>query len=444
MIIASSPLLKRWKPSSSKPWNLQRVWHLHRRAGFAADWQMLQRDLHDGPDKSIDRIISQLAGEPDDTDFERSSRILCKAATDSNDIARLQAWWLYHLINTPHPLRERLTLTWHNHFATSNVKVSSVGMMRQQNDTLRRHSSSEFSELFRAMAHDPALLTWLDADANRKEHPNENLAREIMELFALGVGHYSESDVREAARALTGWTVHEQKFLNLPEQHDDGVKTIFKRSGNWDGDDLVQMLIEHPAAPRRVATRICETLMGESTRTDELVEALARGLAAHRMDIGWGVETLLRSEVFFAEQNISCRVLSPVETVVSAIRALELTRPQPRTVLVAEAAARLGQELFYPPNVFGWPEGRSWLTSRAIIGRANFAASLVAGRLHRPEQPFSASTLAARHGFTGSTEITDFIRQLLLGMKHESDAAGSINPNDLVASILSSPGFCLG
>ena len=161
----------------------------------------------------------------------------------------------------PDPLTERLALMWHNHFATSNLKVGNLAFMRRQNELFRQLGRRPFGELLEAVLHDPAMLIWLDAPSNRKGHPNENLARELMELFSLGIGHYTEHDVKEAARALTGWRVENEVFAETAARHDDGEKTILGKTGRWKGDDLVRMVLEHPATSRRLAWRICELFL---------------------------------------------------------------------------------------------------------------------------------------------------------------------------------------
>ena len=313
--------------------------------------------------------------------------------------------------------------------------------MRQQNAIFRQFSRAPFAEMLRRVAKDPGILVWLDADANRKEHPNENLAREIMELFSLGVGNYSEDDIKEAARALTGWSVNRGKFRSYDQYHDDGEKTIFGKSGKWAGDDLVRMLVEHPAASRRLAFRICELFMGERSAADDVIDELAGGLRERNLDIGWAIETVLRSEAFFSNNNIGNRVLGPIEFVIGAARSLEITDPPPSTLLLAEATANLGQDLFYPPNVFGWPGGRSWLTSRAVIGRANFASALAGGELLTPSKPLDAAALAESHGFTKAREIGSFFAQLLLGQPQLPTQLQPYaeTPNRLVAATLASP-----
>jgi uncharacterized protein (DUF1800 family) len=292
------------------------------------------------------------------------------------------------------------------------------------------------------MAKDPALLVWLDADANRKEHPNENLAREIMELFTLGVGNYSEDDVKQAARALTGWSVKNGKFRDVAEYHDSGEKTILAQTGPWTGDDFVRLLLEHPASANRLAFRIVDQFMGEGVTSDESLAELAGGLRQRQLDIGWAIETVLRSEAFFADRNIGNRVLGPVEFVVGTIRALELLEPPPSTLVLVEWTATLGQDLFYPPNVFGWPGGRSWLTSRALIGRANFATTLLAGGLHHPAQnrPFDAAEFARRQEQTQAEAVRAFYATLLLGDAAASQRAPHVDtPQRLLATILNSP-----
>jgi uncharacterized protein (DUF1800 family) len=402
------------------PWNLRRVVHLHRRAGFAATWDELQRDLKDGPQASIDRLLagtSRQQGVP--AEFEATAKLLADAAVNSNDPGRLKAWWIYRMLFGPDPLTERLVLMWHNHFATSNLKVADLAAMYQQNQHFRELARAPFGKLLNVVAREPALLRWLDAPANRKGHPNENLGRELMELFTLGIGHYTEGDVKEAARALTSWTIGDDgRFEVVPVRHDDGTKTILGHEGKWTGDDLVRMLVEHPATAQRLAFRVSELFMGEGAVPAGGIQELAEGLRRNDLNIGWAVETVLRSRAFFAESNLGRRVLSPVEYIVGAARALELFDPPSSTLVLAEWAARLGQDLFYPPNVGGWPGGRTWLTTRSVIGRANCAVALVEGvRVGRPG-PMDAVALARRHGpAKDRAAILAFYTKLLLGIE---------------------------
>ncbi|HZU39357.1 MAG TPA: DUF1800 family protein, partial [Gemmataceae bacterium] len=322
-------------PSKEAPWNLRRVVHLHRRAGFAATWNEIQRDLKDGPRASIDGILTgKTATEGVPADFEQIANVLGESAAVSRDPARLKAWWVYRMLFGPDPLAEHLTLLWHNHFATSNLKVENLPAMRNQNELFRRLGRAPFGELLNAALRDPAMLVWLDAPANRKGKPNENLAREMMELFSLGVGHYTETDVKEAARALTGWTVKDDAFAEDPKSHDAVEKVILGKRGCWKGTDLVKMVLEHPATAQRLAWRVGELFLGETALRKADLAALADGLRRHNLDIGWAAATVLRSREFFADDNLGNRVLGPAEYVIGAARALELFDPPSSTLVL--------------------------------------------------------------------------------------------------------------
>ncbi len=189
--------------------------------------------------------------------------------------------------------------------------MQDAGLMWRQNETLRRHCRGRFADLLNASVREPALLLYLDAQANRKGHANENLARELMELFTLGVGNYSEADVKEAARALTGWTVDDGQFLEVAARHDTGAKTILGATGEWKGSDLIAKLLHHPATADRIAQTLSRQFFGEKAISPEAVRVLAADLREHDLDIGWAVETILRSRLFFADANLGTRDSEP-------------------------------------------------------------------------------------------------------------------------------------
>ncbi len=368
-------------PSPAGPWNLARVVHLHRRAGFAATWAEIERDLREGPELSVTRLLKGNA-HLDGTlkDFESVSAALAESAASTSTADRLKAWWVFRMLFSPDPLGERLALMWHNHFATSNLKVSDLGAMRRQNDIFREFARAPFGELLRRAIKDPALLDWLDAPANRREHPNENLARESMELFTIGVGNFTEKDVKEAARALTGWSYKPDGFREFPQYHDDGEKKILGRKGRFRGDDFVAILLEQPATSVRLARRLCDLLMGEAPsvpsppgatqNTEALVASLAAGLREHQLDIGWGVERILRSQVFFAADNLKTRVLAPPEFAVGAARTLQIFDPPPSTLLLAEWIGRMGQDSVLSAQRLRLA-GRTIVAQLANAGRAD-------------------------------------------------------------------------
>jgi len=418
-----------YTPSATAPWNLARVVHLHRRAGFAATWAEIQRDLHDGPQASVTRVLAgktRLDGAIGD--FESVSQALAESAASTSMADRLKAWWVFRMLFSPDPLGERLTLMWHNHFATSNLKVNDLAAMVRQNQIFREFARAPFGELLRRAIKDPALLDWLDAPANRKEHANENLARESMELFTIGVGNFSETDVKEAARALTGWSFKTDGFHEFPQYHDDGEKKILGRRARFRGDDFVALLLEQPATSVRLAGRLWELFMRETAvdrrpsaseearKSAAAITDLAAGLRSHQLDVGWAVERILRSEAFFANSNLRARVLSPPEYVIGAVRVLELFNPPPSTLLLAEWIGRMGQDLFYPPNVFGWPGGRSWISSRTLAGRFNFATALVEGNVHYPAAGCNLLPLVERHvGHADRESAIRLLSQVILG-----------------------------
>jgi uncharacterized protein (DUF1800 family) len=414
-----------YRPTSDQPWNLQRVVHLHRRAAFAATWPEIQRDLASGPDDAISRLLagtSRTDGVPQD--FDALSGVIGQAATDSGSPERLKAWWVYRCLFTPHPLEERLTLMWHNHFATSNLKVDDLKLMKRQNESLRKLALAPFGELLGSLAQDPALLSWLDAPQNRKGHANENLARELMELFTLGIGNYTERDVKEAARALTGWSVHQGEFRELSAVHDDGEKEILGDLGKHTGDDLVRILLDQSSTSRRLAWRLTGEFFGEDVVSAAALDELAQQLRESNLDIRRAIETILRSALFFSSANIATRIADPVSFLLGPLRALECWREAPSTLVLAEWLSRMGQDLFYPPNIGGWPGGRAWLSTRTTIARANCMAALIAGSLHTPRRPLQIEQLAARYCERPTpTEKSSFCSRLLFGQETESGAS---------------------
>ncbi|MFI5454403.1 MAG: DUF1800 family protein [Isosphaerales bacterium] len=425
-------------PDEGAPWNLRRVVHLHRRAGFAATWDELQRDLKDGPEASINRLLegrSRSCGVPDG--FAGIADRLADLALATPEPNRLKGWWVFRMLCGPDPLTERLTLMWHDHFATSNLKVNDLSLMRRQNETLRSLCRAPFGRLLQAMLRDPALLVWLDAPDNTKAHPNENLSRELMELFTLGVGPYSEEDVKQAARALTGWKLIDDEPRFIASRHDPGSKTILGRTAAFDANAFARLLLEHPATSRRLAWRLCHEFLGEGTADQAAINSLAEGLRAHDLDIGWCIATVLRSRLFFDPANLGNRVLSPIEFVIGSVRALEVLDPPPSTPVLADWCGRLGQDLFYPPNVGGWTGGRSWISTRSAIGRANFAAAMVEGESVGLSTPLDLLALAGRHD---QRRNPSFFAQLLLGTDKPvvpNDDGESVCRN--VARLLASP-----
>ena len=314
---------KPWKPDAAQPWSPKWAGHLLRRAAFAPSWEELQQAIKDGPEATVDRLLAG-GEEADDFDALADDAARGLAASTRNDtFVEYQALWIYRMVQTPAPLRERMTLFWHNHFATGVAKVRQPGLMQKQNALIRKHALGKFAPFLLEMSRDPAMLIWLDSNSNRKGKANENYAREVMELFSLGVGNYTEKDVQDAARAFTGWHTDGGVFVFNERLHDDGDKTILEQKGNWDGGDVIRIVLEQPAAGRFLARKLYRHFISENAAPAEpVIEALAEQIRKSDYDMRAAVRTVLRRDRFFSAQAYRQRVKSPIELVVGLVRSL--------------------------------------------------------------------------------------------------------------------------
>lgn len=353
-------------------WTWDEAAHLLRRAQFGAGAGEIREAVRSGMEVTVTRLLT---AQPESKEFSVAEPVLREAALDLENIDHLKAWWLYRMRYSANPLAEKLCLFWHNHFATSHAKVGSVALMAGQNDLLRRCSVGSFRELLHGISRDPAMLVWLDGNANKKRHANENFAREVMELFSLGVGNYTESDIAEAARAFTGWHVRDDMFWFHRLQHDDGEKTVFGRTGRLDGKDVIELCLAQSACPRFLAEKLLKAFVTASP-DDAAVSAMAASLRAHDLQIGPVMGELFRSNYFYRVEHRSVLIKSPVELVVGAFRELAI---RPNVAAAAYWTAQLGQNLFTPPTVKGWDGGRLWINSATLLQRANFAAEISQG-----------------------------------------------------------------
>jgi uncharacterized protein (DUF1800 family) len=287
----------------------------------------------------------------------------------------LQSWWLTEFLATRSPLAEKMTLFWHNHFVTSFQKVRSPQLLYRQNVLLRSHALGNFGELLRAVARDPAMLIYLDNAISRKEQPNENFARELMELFTLGEGNYGEQDVKEAARAFTGWSVEPEtgKFLFREQAHDGGVKTVLGRTGSFDGGAVLDILLAQPQTAEFVAGKLWREFVSPVADPVE-VRRIARAFRESGYDIRTALNALLVSDAFYAPQNRAALIKSPIELVVGTLRQFDFKTGEVLPFVVT--ANQLGQRLFAPPNVKGWPGGEAWINSTTFLARKAFLERL--------------------------------------------------------------------
>ncbi len=408
---------ERYRPSRDNSWDLRKVGHLFRRTGFGPSTAELDASLREGPDWTIDVVVQGRTGQ---MEFERDTAPLAQSIARTNNALELTAWWLYRMLYTPHPLREKMTLFWHNHFATSNSKVNNAGYMLAQYELLRRHAQGNFRELLQEISHDPAMMVWLDTVQSRRQMPNENYARELMELFSLGIRNvrrptqrnYTEQDIREAARAFTGWQIESGHGVFRSGQHDDSEKTVMSRRGRWKADDIVRICLEQESAPYFIVGKLYRFLVSETVpATPELLEPLATSFRQSDYDFGALVERVLRSNLFFSAQVYRTRVKSPVEFALGILRGLE---GRQGTLALATALDGLGQRLFYPPNVAGWEGGRAWLNAQTLLFRHNLALAMTSTQDDRFGRRSDPAALARRHHRQADSELVDFFLRVFL------------------------------
>ena len=308
----------------------------------------------------------------------------------------LRTWWVAEMLSTPSPLTEKMTLFWHNHFATSQQKVRSANLMYRQNVKLRSYATGNFAALLREVSKDPAMLIYLDGAQNRKGAPNENFAREVMELFTLGEGNYSEQDIKEVARAFTGWSIDGEAgdFRFRRAIHDDGSKTILGSSGKFNGDDVVTLLLQQPATSEFIVSKLWREFV--SPEPDKVaVKQLAAIWRSANYEIKPLMRAMLLSDAFWLPENRGVLVKSPVDLVIGSLRQFRFSveDPAPFAVILRQ----LGQDLFAPPNVKGWPVGDAWLNTTTLLARKGFLNRLFrADEMVKPDMAATKAEVAAQ------------------------------------------------
>jgi uncharacterized protein (DUF1800 family) len=395
------------------------VAHLLRRAGFGYGEQELDEYEALGLAGAVDRLLDY-DRIPDDSD-QRAMLL----SLDLKKLGDLQKWWLFRMVYTRRPLQEKMTLFWHGLLTSATGKVglpnptpqnpSPPQYMLDQHNFLRQHALDHFESLIAGISKDPAMMVWLDAQVNNKGKPNENYARELMELFTLGAtgpdgvngaAPYTEQDVREVARALTGRGLDQGRFVMRPAQFDTGMKTILGKTGPFGADDVFRIVTQHPTAPWYLARRLFRFFAHPSPTQADL-EPL---VAAYKQSDG-SMRAVLRalflSDGFYSERAYRALVKSPAELVAGAMRALGggsvINELPGRTT-------RMGQALFNPPNVAGWPGGVDWISTSTWLERVNFANALVSSR----ENDRLVREAVARHGLTTGADLVQYYGDLLL------------------------------
>jgi uncharacterized protein (DUF1800 family) len=384
------------------PWNRRLAAHLLRRAGFGGSPADVDRFAAMSPRDAVDSLVrfsdaGPLPARPALEDPPVPPRGLYRgflagmAADDATAEARkafqmqrnqnrrrnlisMQTWWLQRMIASQSPLQEKMTLFWHGHFTSSPEKGTSAQELLMQNQLFREYALGNVRDLTLHVSQDPAMLRYLDNNVNAKAHPNENYARELMELFTLGIGNYTEQDIRESARAFTGWTFRLSpdgtgNFIDNKAQHDDGTKTFLGQTGNFSGTDIVNIIFRQPASSRWFAKKLLAFFVYMDPEP-QLIDQVAALIRKNDFEMKPVMATLLHSNVFFSERAYRALVKSPVEFVVGTHQLFGINEVAPVELATMR---QMGQMLFYPPNVKGWDGGVAWVNSQTILTRENFA-----------------------------------------------------------------------
>jgi len=396
-------------PLHARQWDLQKAAHLLNRAGFGGTPDEIKAFC----DMGFDQAVNLVLGGPDDSaqfpkpewavpqNLLEMRQQMMMLAPDAKKQAQQQVqkqyrqedidlvnWWLQRMRYSPNPFREKMTLFWHGHFATSVEKVHDSYLMWQQNELLRQRAFGNFGLMVKAVSRDPAMMIWLDTRESKIGHPNENFAREVMELFTLGIGNYTENDVQQAARAFTGYRLdpRDETFRYAPFQHDNTDKTFLGQTGPFSGDDILDIILQQPACAAFITRKIW-TFYAYDEPDPGLVNALAANFRESGYEIRPLMDTIFRSAEFYSPDSVRTQIKSPVQFVVQTSKLLEtpLARPQ----IALNSLREMGQVPFAPPNVKGWDGGRAWITTSTLLYRynlANFALGTGPLQVVRPRQ----------------------------------------------------------
>ncbi len=391
-------------PISEKAWDRSKAAHLLRRAGFGGTPEeidaLYQRGLAGAVDQLVDfqktrypvgppKLDPRITGSVDRNRFRvMSDQERRKARQERQKMERqghleTRLWWIERMIESPRPFEEKMTLFWHGHFTSGSREVRRSLFMYEQNAFLRDHALDSFRELLLGISKDRAMLLYLDNARNNRRKPNENYARELLELFSLGVGNYSESDIKAAARAFTGWSLDEDGFVFRRRQHDPGRKTFLGRTGNLTGENIIDIILQQPACSHFLARSILEFFVAPEPDR-RFVARFAATLRRHEFRLKPAMKDLFKSRGFYDADARGTLIKSPVELLVMTTRQLDL--PKGNLPGLERAMAAMGQELLQPPNVKGWDGNEKWINTATLYNRYNFVASLVRGERKLPRR----------------------------------------------------------
>ncbi len=415
------------KPLPANKWDYAKARHLLCRAGFGgtpAEVEMLHAmglhgaveylvnyDDQSALDLPFKAALPERPGRNESRlEFTRRRELITKRRRiEALQQTQLRNWWLQRMVQSPRPLQEKMVLFWHGHFATEYQTVRDSYSMYLQNELLREHAAGNVGALLHGIVHDPAMLRYLNNNSNAKGRPKENLAREIMELISMGEGKYSEEDIMEGARALTGYTYdsNTKQFRFVVSRHDTENKTIFGRTGNFAGDDFVDLILQQPFTSQFIARKLFVFLAHENPK-DEVVSRLASQLTRHQYDLRPMLKNLFMSEEFYSSETMASQIKSPVQLVIGSLRDLGIKDVSYATL--GSAVAGMGQELFGPPNVKGWEGGRFWVNANRMFVRYNGVADLVE-RAVIPNKPRGLDVVSVLEGknLKTSEEVVEYL-----------------------------------
>lgn len=380
------------------------VRHLLSRAGFGFTPEEYEAALSFDYEELVDRLID-FEKVPNGA-LEESIKAQQFDFTNPDDIRR---WWLFRMLFTARPLEEKMTLFWHGHFATSIKKVRNPYAMYQQNCMFRRLSTGRFDELLLSVSRDPCMILYLDNQQNRKGKPNENYAREVMELFTMGIGNYSENDIKEAARAFTGWHTKQGKFYFDKGAHDDKAKTVLGVSGNLDGGDVVTILAKRKQTAQHLALKLIRFFLSDEVDKNLLNKVSKAYEGEHK--IAPMLKEIFLSGAFRSEHSHHGLVKSPCEFVIGALKTLQISTVDGDTF---RYLASMGQDLFAPPSVKGWDGGTAWLSSDTMMGRFNYANKIVAQKFDAMGGAAGLRQICQDENLVNSQEMVEYFLALFV------------------------------
>ncbi|HSR69486.1 MAG TPA: DUF1800 domain-containing protein [Acidobacteriota bacterium] len=425
-------------------WDRANAAHLMRRAGFSASPQEIDRMVSQGFIATLDELLEYET--VDDSAMEEALAArdyqLSRAVPQVEGLVlanpvELNRWWLYRMINSRRQLLEKMTYFWHDHFATSLQEVNQVKpstgrpLILIQQDTFREHALGNFKDLVHDMARDPAMLIWLDNFLNVRNQPNENWARELLELFTMGVDQYTEEDIQEAARAFTGWTFDfdrmnpdefDYDFLFIPVLHDFGPKTFLGRTGNWNGDDIINIIFEQDVTAEFIAAKLWEFLVYPDPDPG-LIRQLGRVLRENGYELKPLLRAIFRHPEFFSQRAYRGLMKAPVEAGVAFAREMELESPEFLPFFINQ----MNQLLFLPPDVGGWTSGVGWVNTSTLLFRYDYYNDMLAIRQPVPVRnretdvvrfvnPADLEGMVQRYGLVSEEDVVDhFVDRLLAG-----------------------------